>query len=81
MREEVLGNPNLARIGFENGLNGCINLNPGTWEVSDAMMATTVEAILGAVHLDGGDEALTTVMDRLGLTHNLLTVTWICPFP
>lgn len=35
-------------------------------------MATTVEAILGAVHWDGGDEALGQVMERLGLTHSLL---------
>jgi hypothetical protein len=45
-------------------------------------MATTLEAILGAVHLDGGDTALTAVMQRLGLTHELLTqaVTLISPF-
>jgi hypothetical protein len=40
-------------------------------------MATTLEAILGAVHLDGGDIALAQVMDHLGLTHPLLeTVTY-----
>ena len=73
MREEVLGNANLARFGFEKSLDGCINLNPGIRTVSDAMMATTVEAILGAVHLEGGDETLSMVMDNLGLTHDLLT--------
>jgi hypothetical protein len=36
------------------------------------MMSTAAEAILGAVHLDGGDEALVEVMDRLGLDHTLL---------
>lgn len=30
-------------------------------------MATAVEAILGAVHLDGGDDALARVMEHLGL--------------
>lgn len=31
------------------------------------MIATAAEAILGAVHLDGGDDALTSVMERLGI--------------
>jgi hypothetical protein len=35
-------------------------------------MAATVEAILGAVHCDGGDQALGQVMETLGLTHDLL---------
>lgn len=42
------------------------------------MMATTVEAILGAVHLNGGDEALASVMTKLGLTSDLL-VTFTIP--
>lgn len=54
------------------GLDQCINLNPGTDRVSQDMMATTIEAILGAVHLDGGDDALASVMARLGLTSELL---------
>lgn len=33
--------------------------------MSDGMMATAVEAILGAVHLDGGDDALVAVMQHL----------------
>lgn len=37
-------------------------------------MATTVEAILGAVHVDGRDAALGLVMARLGLNHALLEV-------
>ena len=41
-------------------------------------MATSVEAILGAVHLDGGDHALASVMTELGLTSDLL-VTFITP--
>ena len=49
-------------------------MNPGTTKVSDAMIATTVEAILGAVHLDGGDDTLKTVMQNFGLSHTLLTV-------
>jgi dsRNA-specific ribonuclease len=37
-------------------------------------MSTTMEAILGAVHLDGDEIALAQVMERLGLTHKLLKV-------
>jgi hypothetical protein len=44
------------------------------------MMATTVEAILGAVHLDGGDQALASVMIKLGLTSDLLVTSTILPF-
>jgi len=37
-------------------------------------MVTTVEAILGAAHIDGGDGALAQVVQGLGLTHDLLRV-------
>ena len=35
-------------------------------------MATTVEALLGAVFLDRGENAMQAVMTRLGLDHPLL---------
>jgi ribonuclease-3 len=54
----VLGNPNLAAVGFAHRLGDCVILNPGTLKVSAKTMATTVEAILGAAHIDGGDAAL-----------------------
>jgi len=37
-------------------------------------MATTVEAILGAAHIDGADAVLAQVVQSLGLTHDLLRV-------
>ncbi|KAF1963887.1 hypothetical protein BU23DRAFT_495047 [Bimuria novae-zelandiae CBS 107.79] len=74
IRESVLGNANLAAVGFRYNLDRCVLLNPGTTAVSDKTMATTVEAILGAVHVDGGDAALGMVMAKLGLTHALLDV-------
>jgi len=37
-------------------------------------MATTIEAICGAVFLDGGDDALGAVLETLGLTHPFLEV-------
>jgi ribonuclease-3 len=72
IRQAALGNSNLATVGFAHELHCCVILNPGTATVSDKTMATTVEAILGAVHIDGGDAALAQVMESLGLTHTLL---------
>jgi ribonuclease-3 len=40
------------------------------------MVATTLEAVIGAVFLDGGDEAATRVIEHLGfLGHRFLSVT------
>ena len=41
--------------------------------VSEKMMATTVEALLGAIYLDGGHAALVRSMENLGLIHPALT--------
>jgi ribonuclease-3 len=39
------------------------------------MVATTLEAIIGAVFQDGGDEAVKSVIERLGfLKHRVLSV-------
>jgi len=74
IRQSVLGNSNLSTVGFAHNLDRCVNLNPGTLTVSAKTMATTIQAILGAVHVDGGDAALAQVMASLGLTHALLEV-------
>lgn len=66
-------NSNLAAVGFAHGLDTCVILNPGTICVSTGSMATTVEAILGAVQLDGGSDALFQVATLLGLVHQLIT--------
>lgn len=68
----MAGNGNLSQVGSQLGLGACINLNPGTIAVSARAMATAVEAILGAVHQDGGDAALARVMADIGLTHEFL---------
>lgn len=67
MRKEAFCNKNLAERGFAHQLDVCIIRNGGTVSVSDKMMATAVEAILGAVRLDGGVDALTKVMGNLGI--------------
>lgn len=45
-------------------------------------MATTIEAIIGAVQLDGGPEAVAQLVTRLGLVHPMLTAVMSkFPFP
>lgn len=46
-------NQNLAQIGFSLGLDVYIQLNPSAQGVVPGrLMATTIEAIIGAVYLD-----------------------------
>ena len=64
-------NYRLAQIGFARGIDSFILLNPslrGT--VPTSLMATTMEAILGAVYLDSQKNIapVLRVVIRLGLT-------------
>ncbi|RKL51066.1 hypothetical protein BFJ72_g519 [Fusarium proliferatum] len=72
LRRDLISNDNLTRVGRERGLHKCINMNGGTTRVSSGMVATAVEAILGAVEMDGGRDALARVMRHLGLTEHAL---------
>jgi ribonuclease III len=61
-------NNHLATIGKNLGLERCINPNPSQKDViNDSLVADTVEAIIGAVFLDGGLEASERVMEILGV--------------
>lgn len=63
------------------GLDACINANGGTVRITFGMVATALEAVLGAVERDGGHDALASVMDHLGLTsHALLSSVTFNPF-
>ncbi|KUI57408.1 Translation initiation factor IF-2 [Cytospora mali] len=64
-----LSNDTLGKIGFSLGLDELTV--PENCEGSYAM-ASTVEAILGAVYHDGGEEAFKRVMARCGVSHKLL---------
>lgn len=76
--QALLGNANLCAVGFAHSIDKCVLLNQGTTSVSDKTMATTVEAILGAVYLDSGANAMSAVLVTLGLTHRFLeAVTFI----
>jgi len=60
-------NSSLARLGFSLHLENHINGVARERTVSPRLMATTVEAILGAVFIDGGFEGVKRVMEKLGL--------------
>lgn len=68
--QSQLSNSNLGIIGRQHGLEAHINNNPSQLGVvSDKTLATTVEAILGAVYLDCGKELenVKSVMRIFGL--------------
>lgn len=65
---EVGSNANLDRVGRLHGLDELICANPAqAGYISPATMSATVEAVLGAVYLDGGINRVSHVMQRLGL--------------
>ena len=54
--------------GRQIGLDHFINPNPSQkGAVSEGLVADTVEALIGAVNMDGGSWALDEVMKRLGV--------------
>ena len=79
----MLGNAKLACLGFELGVDKCIlkAANP----TSDKMVATAVEAVIGAVCRDVGDDALRVIraiVEHIGLdNHPLFMVTFCGPPP
>lgn len=70
MVSSIASNDNLSRKGFELGLERYIQGNPAQrGKVSNGTMATTLEAIIGAMFIDSGFDyaVLSDVMARLGL--------------
>jgi len=64
----VASNHNLSLIGTRLGLEGLLQrsrTNPQP--ISGKMLATAVEAVLGAVYLDGGFDALGRIVNHLDL--------------
>lgn len=64
-------NANLSDVARRVGLEDHIVVNPGhVGRVSDKTLATTVEAVLGAVYLDSGKglDVVRLAMARLELT-------------
>jgi ribonuclease-3 len=79
IEQDLVSNNNLGRRGFELGLDRCIITAPGLERVSTNMMATTVEAILGAIYVDSGANDLGAVraaVQAMGLHRHHLLVTF-----
>jgi len=65
-RLDKCGNAALVGLGRRLGVDACVITSPGTAVVSDKMVATAVEALMGAVYLDGGEGVFEDVMNVLG---------------
>ncbi|KAJ4401154.1 hypothetical protein N0V91_008176 [Didymella pomorum] len=79
IRNDLVTNKKLASHGRALGLHICVIKDPGTGTVSDGMIATTFEAIIGAVFVDSSDslDAVHGVVNRLGFfDHPLFMVTY-----
>jgi dsRNA-specific ribonuclease len=81
LEQRLLINNNLTRVAIAKGLDNHIVAAPGLARVSAKMMATAVEAIVGAAYRDGGEEAVDTVMRAFGLHAPELEVTLSTPPP
>lgn len=68
---KALSDQNFGSIYLKLGLGRCVTSEPNDAKLNpDKLpkhMATTVEAIIAAAFLDGGDEALELVMGRFGM--------------
>ncbi|KAG9194035.1 ribonuclease III [Alternaria panax] len=75
LRNDMLSNDALAPRGYQAGLDELVIVADSRPAVSPKMVATSLEAIIGAVYHDGGDEAALRVMNSLGFfDHPLLTL-------
>ncbi|CAI7676664.1 unnamed protein product [Penicillium pancosmium] len=74
LQSKIVGtNVNLSLVGFRRGLDGRIRPNPAQNYVQEKLMATTVEAIIGAVYIDSGENIVVTrqFIVNLGLLPDL----------
>ncbi|MDY0268176.1 ribonuclease III [Trichloromonas sp.] len=68
IRAEVVSEPALAAVGRRLGIGDCLWLGRGEEKSGgrhkESLIANAVEALLGAIFLDGGLEAVDPVVDR-----------------
>jgi hypothetical protein len=65
--EAVASNTNLAKIGTDHGLAGCLNIASSEQPLGKNNMATTVEAIIAVAYENANSQATVAVMKSLGL--------------
>ncbi|MCJ1439503.1 hypothetical protein MMC27_008897, partial [Xylographa pallens] len=71
IRLQVSSNSNLSSTGLQFNIGSVLQGNPtNPQRVSEKIMATAVEAVLGAVFRDGGLTAVERVLETLGLTND-----------
>jgi len=70
-RQRHLSNTNLARRGRALGIDRHMNCNAGTEFISDSMIATTMEALLGAAFCDGGINSVAQMLSVMDLGSGL----------
>jgi dsRNA-specific ribonuclease len=59
-------------LGTDKGLDRCVQLGNGQSAVSTKMMATTVEALVGAAYLDSGEGGIAAaggIAQNLGIAY------------
>ena len=69
LRASVVSGATLSEVGAQIGLGDWLNLGPGELKSGGyrrgSILENTLEALLGAIYLDGGHEAAAAVIDRL----------------
>lgn len=76
IRNDQLSNENLSQRGHNLGIESLVFSNQGAaTAASPKMVAATLQAIIGAVYQDGGDEAALRVVHNLAFTEHRLLVT------
>jgi len=63
-------NVRFSTIGRKIGLDRCLNVSHAQNFVSDSQVADAVEAVIGAVFIDGGSDSLPGVMKKLGIIYS-----------
>ena len=63
----ALSNNNLVELGTRLGLGAFIEKQPSANQVSPVTMSATVEAIIGAVYIEGGMPSVSKVCRKLAL--------------
>jgi hypothetical protein len=80
-RQEILSNANLFQLGTKLGLGAVIFTSAAHYGPPGLnMIATTFEALFGAIYKDGGDAAVTAVIEHLGLDNHPSLMVTVKPF-
>lgn len=67
IKSEIISRSILSTVALAEKLEKEIILGKGIKQISSSMLANTLEAILGAIYLDGGLEAVREIVNRLFL--------------